>query len=121
MWLRLNWPLSTDSMTRSAIVDNIRSMPFTRVGTTTSSSPSAPTASTRRPVADPAAFVDHLHIGRVLVAGAAEQPAQCVAQHPEAVCIFGQNTVGAGEFGCAGRLSKPGIDPSGIVEDVEPS
>jgi hypothetical protein len=64
-------------------------------------------------------FVDRFHIGCVVAPGSGEQSTQCVTQHSEPCCVFDPNALGASQFGCAGSLSKPGIDPGGMVEHVE--
>ena len=66
-------------------------------------------------------FVDRFDIGRVVAPGSGEQSTQCVTQHSESCCVFDPNTSRASQSSRTGRLSKPGIDPGGTVEDVEAS
>jgi hypothetical protein len=66
-------------------------------------------------------FVDRFDIGRVVAPSSGEQPTQCVPQHSQPCCVFDLNTLRASQFGCTRRLSKPGVDPGGMVEHVEAS
>lgn len=66
-------------------------------------------------------FVDRFDIGGVVGPGSGEKSTHCITQHSEPCCVFDPKSSGAGQCYCTGRLSKPGIDPGGMVEDVEAS